>query len=52
MMAGSKMTVEKFSHFWKLCKKLSDESSYNMKTSIIRKFIENKSNNKSGTRYP
>ena len=43
-MAASKLTAEKFSNFWKLCKKLSLESSYNMKTSIIRNYIEKKSN--------
>lgn len=35
-----------FKEFWKLCKKLSSESSYKAKTAIIKDFIAAKSNKK------
>ena len=31
-----------FEEFWKLCKRLANEPSYNMKTEIIKQFVEQK----------
>jgi len=44
---AKKHAADAFSNFWKLCKKLSSESSYKSKTLIIRQYVEGKSD-KSG----
>jgi len=47
---AKKHAADAFSNFWKLCKKLSSESSYKSKTLIIRQYVEGKSD-KSGYYY-
>eukprot|EP00111_Clytia_hemisphaerica_P017265 TCONS_00051106-protein len=42
---AQKLTTDAFSSFWKLCKRLSNESSYKLKTSLIKEYITKKSDN-------